>query len=172
MYNSAGNYHRFSDAQFFLIKTWYSHRYDQGIGRQLLRGALQSLQMGLVYPLQSLVQREGRRCCFLEGKVVGAWSMCGATPLLPHTLLQAQRQFYPYLLTFLRCFLDHFHCVWRWMGKIKVFAAYVIKAQRGRRGMAPLIRNLSCIWKLIVDFTLRPKERAPLPTEWESGWSP
>jgi hypothetical protein len=65
-------------------------------------------------------------------------SMYGAVPLLPHTLLQRYN---------------------------KGFAAYVIKAQRGRRGMAPRIRNLSCIWKRIVDFTLRPKERAPLLIE-------
>jgi len=55
------------------------------------------------------------------------------------------------------------------MGKVKIFADYVIKAQRGRRGMAPLIRNLSCIWKWIVDFTLRPKERAPA-TYWVGVW--
>ena len=48
------------------------------------------------------------------------------------------------------------------------FTVHFIKADRGSRGLAPLILNLGTRWRRMVNFTPRllyPRERTPVPTE-------
>jgi len=51
-------------------------------------------------------------------------------------------------------------------GKGKSFPVHVMKAYRGRRGISPLILNLSARWKWMFKFTSRPlyfRQRTPVP---------
>jgi hypothetical protein len=96
----------------------------------------------LIARVEAAVSSKGK----WSGLEAAETSMCGAIPLHPHTLLQRDNKskdnftLICYLL--LRYFLDHFYCGWRWIVKVNVFSVYVIKAQRGRRGIIIIIINI------------------------------
>jgi hypothetical protein len=56
--------------------------------------------------------------------------------------------------------------------KGKVAPAVSVKAYRGRTGIALLIHNFGNSWRRIVNFTSRPRRKAPVPTEQETLWAP
>jgi hypothetical protein len=50
-----------------------------------------------------------------------------------------------------------------------------VKAYRGSRGIDPFILNISSkCWRMVSVFPwpLHPRERTPVPIEWEAGWAP
>jgi hypothetical protein len=58
-------------------------------------------------------------------------------------------------------------------GTDDVIPVYVMKAQRGRRGIAPLILNLGIRWSRVPEIyilaTLLLEKTLPAPTEWRLG---